>query len=139
MTTRLVKRPRIDPRKSDKDPLKRLRQNTRTPLVPVPFAQALTVLLSEQKKVNRSRLQRVRGAWEMAIQQIEGIHAAAAKQAEVRSVSKTGVVKVTVGNPGLAHELGVVYRETLLAKMRELLQGKDSVSDLVVQSRGRRK
>jgi hypothetical protein len=139
MTTRLVKRPRIDPRKSNPDPLKRLRQNKRTPLSPVPFAQALTALLAQQKRVSRSRLQRVRSAWALAVEQVAGVHSDAAKKAVIRSMSKTGVVKVTVNNPGLAHELGVVYREALLNKLRELLQGKDSISDLTVQSRGRRK
>lgn len=139
MTTRLVKRPQISPQKSSKDPLTRLRENTRKPLAPVPFAQALTVLLGEQKRVNRSRLQRVRGAWTMAIEGVPGVHADAAKKAEAASVSKTGSLKVVVSNPGLAHELGVVYREALLAKMRELLTGKDSISSLTVQCRSRRK
>ena len=139
MTTRLVKRPQISPQKSSKDRLTRLRENTRKPLSPVPFAQALTVLLSEQKRVNRSRLQRVRGAWAIAVDETQGVHTDAAKKAEVVSVSKTGSVKVVVGNPGLAHELGVVYRGALLAKMRELLTGKDSISDLSVQCRSRRK
>lgn len=138
MTTRLVKRPKISPQQSSKDPLTRLRENTRKPLPPVPFAHALSIHLNEQKRINRSRLQRVRGAWEMAIDQVPGIHREAAAKAEVRSISKTGAVKVTVTNPGLVHELGVVYREALLAKLRELLEGKDSISDLQVHARGRR-
>ena len=107
--------------------------------MPVPFAQALTVLMGEQKRINRSRLQRLRGAWEMAIEQVEGISLDAARQAEVRSVSKTGAMFVTVSNPGLAHELGVVYREPLLRKLRSLLEGKDSVSELTVKVKRTRK
>ncbi|MCZ7604494.1 MAG: hypothetical protein M5U25_00175 [Planctomycetota bacterium] len=138
MTTRLVKRPKISPQQASKDPLERLRQNARTPVLPVPFAQALTVLLTEQKHVNRSRLQRIRAAWEMAVEQTPGL-SAAARRAEVRSIGKTGAVQVLVDSPALAHELGVVYRGALLACMRELLQGKDSVSELVVKLHGRRK
>jgi len=138
MTTRLVKRPKISPQQASKDPLERLRQNARTPVLPVPFAQALTVLLTEQKRVNRSRLQRIRAAWEMAVEQTPGL-SAAARRAEVRSIGKTGAVQVLVDSPALAHELGVVYRGALLACMRELLQGKDSVSELVVKLHGRRK
>lgn len=107
--------------------------------MPVPFAQALTVLLTEQKRVNRSRLQRLRGAWDMAVEQVEGINGEAARRAEVRSVGKTGAVHVIVGNPGLAHELGVVYRDPLLNKLRELLEGKDSVSELTVKVKRTRK
>lgn len=107
--------------------------------MPVPFAQALTVLLTEQKRVNRSRLQRLRGAWQIAIEQVEGINIEAARKAEVRSVGKTGAVQITASNPGLAHELGVVYREPLLHKLRELLEGKDSVSDLTVKVKRTRK
>lgn len=138
MATRLVKREKNDPRNAPADPLARLRDNARRPM-PVPFAQALTVLLTEQKRVNRSRLQRLRGAWEMAVEQVEGINAEAAKKAEIRSVGKSGGVQVTVDNPGLAHELGVVYRQPLLNKLRELLEGKDSVSDLIVKVRRARK
>lgn len=138
MTTRLVKRPKISPQQASKEPLERLRQNARTPVLPVPFAQALTVLLTEQKRVNRSRLQRIRAAWEMAVEQTPGL-SAAARRAEVRSIGKTGAVQVLVDSPALAHELGVVYRGALLACMRELLQGKDSVSELVVKLHGRRK
>jgi hypothetical protein len=137
MTTRLVKRPRISPQQASKDPLERLRQNTRKPVLPVPFAQALSVLLTEQKRINRSRLQRIRAAWEMAIEQTPGL-SEAAKRAEVRNVGKTGAVHVIVDSPALAHELGVVYRSALLACMRELLEGKDSISELVVKIRGRR-
>lgn len=139
MTKRLVHKPRITPAKAATKPLERLRQNTRRrPAMPVSFAHALSSLMDQQKRINRSRLQRVRGAWEMALEQVEGVHADAAKSAEVRSVSKTGEVHVTVANPGLAHELGVVYRKALLDKMRELLQGKDSISDLIVKPRGGR-
>lgn len=138
MTTRLVKRPKISPQQASKDPLERLRQNARKPVLPVPFAQALTVLLTEQKRVNRSRLQRIRAAWEMAVEQINGL-SEAAKRAEVRNVSKTGAVHVVVDSPALAHELGVVYRNRLLELMRELLAGKDSVSELVVKPRGGRR
>ena len=138
MATRLVKRLQIDPRKASADPLSRLRDNARKPM-PVPFAQALTVLLTEQKRVNRSRLQRLRGAWEIAIAQVDGINVEAAKKASLRSVAKTGEVLVNLSNPGLAHELGVVYREPLLLKLRELLNGKDSISDLKVKVKRTRK
>lgn len=140
MTKRLVYKPRVTPRESAADPLERLRQNARRrPAMPVSFAGALSVLLADQKRINRSRLQRVRSAWEMALDSVPGVHANAARNAEVRSISKTGEVRVTVRNPGLAHELGVVYRKALLNRMRELLQGKDSISDLVVKARGRRR
>jgi hypothetical protein len=135
MSTRLVTRPKISPKDAAKDPLTRLRQNARSPLMPVPFAQALSVLLTEQRRVNRSRLLRLRGAWEMAIDQIPGLNAEAAKRADVRSVGKSGEVRVTVDSPALAHELGVVYREKLLDRMRALLEGKDSISNLVIKPR----
>ena len=139
MTTRLVKRPKISPQQASKEPLERLRQNTRRTVMPVPFAQALSVLLTEQRQINRSRLQRFRAAWEMALEQISGVSAEAAKRAEVRSVGKSGAVRVVVDSPALMHELGVVYRNKLLETMRALLDGKDSISDLQVQTRGRRK
>lgn len=140
MANRLVRKPKTEPRRSAADPLERLRQNARRrPAMPVSMARALTALMSEQKRVNRSRLQRVRGAWQIAIDETDGVHENAAKSAEVRSVSKTGEVRVTVRNPGLAHELGVVYRKVILERMRELLQGKDSISNLVVRPSGRRR
>jgi hypothetical protein len=138
MTTRLVRRPKISPQQSAKDPLERLRQNTRRPVSPVPFAQALSVLLNEQKRVNRSRLQRIRAAWEMALEQTSGV-SQAAKRAEVRSIAKSGAVRVIVDSPALAHELGVVYRDALLDRMRALLQGKDSISELQVKTGSHRK
>ncbi|MBZ0137153.1 MAG: hypothetical protein K8I27_12365 [Planctomycetes bacterium] len=137
MATRLVKRPKIDPRNASADPLTRLREGVRKPVMPVSFAQALNVLLVDQKRVNRSRLQRLREAWEMAVDQVDGISKEAAKKAEISSVNKTGAVLVNVSNPGLAHELGVVYREPLLSKLRELLHGKDAVSDLTVRVKRR--
>jgi hypothetical protein len=139
MTTRLVRRPQISPQQASKDPLTRLRQNARTPVMPVPFAHALAVLLTEQKRVNRSRLLRLRSAWEMAIEQVRGVNVEAAKRADVRSVGKSGEVRVTVDNPAQAHELGVVYREKLLDAMRELLDGKDSISSLVIKAKPARR
>ncbi|MCA8916926.1 MAG: hypothetical protein KDB90_16155 [Planctomycetes bacterium] len=138
MTTRLVRRPKISPQQSAKDPLERLRQNTRRPVMPVPFAQALSVLLTDQKRVNRSRLQRIKAAWEIALEQTPGV-SKAAKRAEVMSIAKSGAIRVTVDSPALAHELGIVYREALLERMRALLQGKDSISELLVKTGGRRK
>lgn len=138
MATRLVKRPRIDPATASKDPLERLRQNTRAPLAPVSFAAAVSAYMGEQRRNNRSRLQRLRNAWELAVEQIPAISESAGK-ADVRAVAKTGAMIVTVDNPALAHELGVVYRSILLAKLRELLHGRDSISELTVKSRGRRR
>jgi hypothetical protein len=135
MTTRLVRRPQISPKDAAKDPLERLRQNARNLLMPVPFAHALSVLLTEQRRVNRSRLLRLRGAWEMAVEQIPGLSTEAANRADVRSVGKSGEVRVTVDSPALAHELGVVYREKLLDRMKALLEGKDSISNLVIKPR----
>lgn len=138
MKTRLVKRPRIDPKHAATEPLQRLRQNARAKAMPVSMAQALSVYLVDQKRVNRSRLQRLRAAWELAIEDTDGL-SEAAKTAEIRNISKTGEVLIQVGSPALAHELGVVYREVLLNKLRELLQGKDSISNLAVKCHGRRK
>ena len=138
MKTRLVKRHQIDPKKAAKEPLQRLRQNARSTVMPVSMAHAMSALLTEQKRVNRSRLQRFRNAWELAVDETPGL-SEGAKAAEVRSIGKTGEVLVHVISPALAHELGVVYREALLAKLRELLHGKDSVSNLVVKTHGRRK
>jgi hypothetical protein len=135
MTTRLVKRSRVDPKDAAKDPLTRLRQYARKPVMPVPFAQALTVLMADQKRLNRSRLLRLRAAWEMAIDQISGLNHEAAKRAELRSVGKSGEVRVTVDSPALCHELGVVYRDQLLRRMRALLEGKDAISALVIKPR----
>jgi hypothetical protein len=135
MANRLVQRTRQDPQKAPKDLLQRLRDNNRgAPLMPVPFAQGLRAWMAEHRKNNRSRLSRVRNAWEIAIEQVPGLNAEAAARASVRSVSRTGAIVVTVDNPSLAHELGVVYRGALLQKMRELLSGKDSVADLKVRS-----
>ena len=106
--------------------------------MPVPFAQALSVLLTDQKRVNRSRLQRIKAAWEIALEQTPGV-SKAAKRAEVMSIAKSGAIRVTVDSPALAHELGIVYREALLERMRALLQGKDSISELLVKTGGRRK
>lgn len=139
MATRLVKRTRIAPQDASKDPLERLRQNTRTPLMPVSFAAALTVYMGEQKRNNRSRLQRIRNAWLMAIEQVPGVNAQAAAAAEVRNVAKTGAVHATLDNPSLAHELGVVYKQALFDKMRELLHGRDTISELMIHSRGGRR
>jgi len=138
MATRLVKRTPIQPENASKDPLQRLRDNNRAaPVMPVSFAKALSVWMAEQRKINRSRLSRVRNAWEVAIDSVPGLNAEAAKRADVRSVAKTGAVIVTVDSPTLAHELGVVYRGALLKKLRELLAGRDSVSDLKVRARAR--
>jgi hypothetical protein len=138
MAQRLVKREPQDPHNAPSGLLQRLRANNRgAPVMPVSFAQALSTWMAEQRKVNRSRLMRVRAAWEMAIEQVPGINVEAARRASVRSVAKTGAVIVTVDHPGLAHELGVVYRGALLAKLRELLAGRDSVSDLKVSARAR--
>lgn len=135
MTARLVRRPKIDPRNAPKDPLERLRSNMRrAPEMPVSFAHALNAFLADRKKLNRSRLQRVQAAWTLAVDGVPGL-SEAARRAEVRSVSKTGEVHVTVQGGALAHELGVVYREIILKSLRELLQGKDSVSGLVVKHR----
>ncbi len=138
MVTRLVRRSRTDPQTVSKDPLERLRQNSRAPAMPVSFAAALNVFLGEQRRNNRSRLQRVRNAWALAVEEVPGISPSAA-DADVRAVARTGAVVVTVDNPALAHELGVVYREPLLAKMRELLKGRDSISELQVKTRSRRR
>lgn len=137
MATRLVKRTRTDPQHASKDPLERLRQNARAPLSPVSFAAAVNAYMLEQRRNNRSRLQRLRNAWELAVGQIPAISQAAAK-ADVRAVAKTGAMVVTVDNPALAHELGVVYRSVLLAKLRELLHGRDSISELTVKARSQR-
>jgi hypothetical protein len=139
MVTRLVKRPRIDPQSVSKDPLGRLRQNDRrTPVMPVSFAAALNAYMGEQRRSNRSRLQRVRNAWVLAVESVPGVNPNAAR-ADVRAVAKTGAIVVTVDNPALAHELGVVYREPLLARLRELLQGRDSISGLQVKTHTRRR
>ncbi len=140
MVTRLVRRPKIDPQDVSKDPLERLRQNDRhTPVMPVSFAAALNAYIGEQRRNNRSRLQRLRNAWSLAVESVPGVNARAAEKADVRAVAKTGAMIVTVDNPALAHELGVVYREPLLARLRELLQGRDSISELQVKSRSRRR
>jgi hypothetical protein len=138
MATRLVRRPQNDPANAPKDALERLRRNTRTPLTPVSFAAAVNAYMLEQRRNNRSRLQRLRNAWELAVEQIPAISQTAAK-ADVRAVAKTGAMIVTVDNPALAHELGVVYRSILLAKLRELLHGRDSISELTVKARGKRR
>jgi hypothetical protein len=139
MGNRLVKRTRVAPQTASKEPLERLRQNVRAPLLPVSFAAALSAYIGEQRRNNRSRLQRVRNAWLLAIESVPGVNATAAAQADVRAVAKTGAIHVTVDNPALAHELGVVYRNALLERLRELLKGRDSVSGLTIKSRGARR
>jgi hypothetical protein len=139
MGNRLVKRTRVAPQTASKEPLERLRQNVRAPLLPVSFAAALSAYIGEQRRSNRSRLQRVRNAWLLAIESVPGVNATAAAQADVRAVAKTGAIHVTVDNPALAHELGVVYRNALLERLRELLKGRDSVSGLTIKSRGARR
>jgi hypothetical protein len=140
MVTRLVRRPKTEPQSASKDPLERLRQNDRHALLmPVSFAAALNAYMGEQRRSNRSRLQRLRNAWALAIESVPGVNTHAAAKADVRAVAKTGAMIVTVDNPALAHELGVVYREPLLARLRELLKGRDSISELQVKSRSRRR
>jgi hypothetical protein len=108
-------------------------------MMPVSFAAALNAYMGEQRRNNRSRLQRLRNAWLLAIEAVPGVNTHASAKADVRAVAKTGAMIVTVDNPALAHELGVVYREPLLARLRELLKGRDSISELQVKSRSRRR
>lgn len=135
MATRLVKRSRFEPQNAAKDPLTRLRQNARTPVMPVSFAAALDAFATEQRRNNRSRANRLRHAWELAIEQLPGVPAAA-KDAELRS--RDGRLTVTVDSPAMAHELGVVYRAALLAKLREI-DDRDTIIDLTVKARSRRR
>lgn len=135
MTTRLVKRPKIDPQNAAKDPLARLRQNVRTPVMPVSFAAAMAAFSAEHRRNNRSRGNRLRDAWELAVSQVAGVPRAA-KDADVRA--RDGKVTVTVDNPALAHELGVVYRAALLAKMKEI-DNRDTIIALTVKARSQRR
>jgi hypothetical protein len=74
---------------------------------------------------------------------IEGIPGLSnrAMSAEIRSLAKSGEVQVTVNNPSLAHEIGVVYKSEILEQLRELLEGKDSIAGLKVKTKrgGRRR
>lgn len=141
MGKRLVKRLRVTPKNAAVDPLERARENNPARRSqPVSFAHALNALMVEQKRVNRSRLQRLRAAWEMAVDNVRGL-SSAAKRAEIRSLAKTGEVQITVAGASLQHEVGVVYKQALLKQMRELLEGKDSISGLKVKTKrgGRRR
>lgn len=135
MAARLVKRKRTKPQDAATDPLERARENNPARRSqPVSFAHAMNALMIEQRKVNRSRLQRLRAAWEMAVEGVKGL-SPAAKYAEVRSLAKSGEVQVTVYNPSIAHEVGVVYKAAILKQLREILTGKDSVSGIKVKTK----
>jgi hypothetical protein len=137
MTKRLISRRVPHPWQASKDPLTRLRQYARAPVMPVSLAQALSVHLADQKRLNKSRRTRLQAAWEMAVEQTHGLSAEAAKRAEVRAMANTGEVQVTVDSPALAHELGVVYRAALLKSLRELLAGTVSIAGLRVKTKRR--
>ncbi|MDC1142962.1 hypothetical protein OAU50_07715 [Planctomycetota bacterium] len=141
MATRLVKRVRVKTQDAATDALERAQENNPARRSqPVSFAHGLSVLMAEQKRVNRSRLHRLRRAWAIAVDEISGL-SGRALNAEVRSIAKTGEVQVTVGNPSLAHEIGVVFKSEILRHLRELLTGKDSIAGLKVNLKrgGRRR
>lgn len=138
MATRLVKRTRKTPAEAAKEPLARLRENyPRRSSQPVSMAAAVTAYLTEFRKLNKSRRTRLQGALELALAEIPGIEVAPG-QVQVGSVGKDGTVHITVASGALAHELGVVYKRELLGKMRQLLQGKDSLAGITVKTAARR-
>jgi hypothetical protein len=139
MATRLVKRARVTPKKSASEPLERLRENApRRRSAPVSFACALSALMKERTRVNRSRRTRVQRAWEMALLDVSGLAEDSARHTQVWG-AKGGVVNVAVDSPALAHELGVVYKAQLLAAMQALLDGKDTITGLIIRPRGGRR
>ncbi len=134
MVTRLVKRSRTAPMESAKDPLLRARENyPRRSAQPVSMAAALSAYLDEARKVNKSRRGRMQGALALALAEIAGLEHVG-DRAHVFSVGKDGTLHIGVENPTLAHELGVVYKAALLAKLRELLDGKDALAGITVKA-----
>lgn len=139
MVTRLVKRTSTAPGQSAKDPLQRLRENyPRRSAQPVSMAAALSAYLTEARKLNKSRRSRIAGALALALAEIPGLEGVG-DRAHVFSIGKDGVVHIGVDNPTLAHELGVVYKAALLAKLRELLSGKDSLAGITVRASAKHK
>lgn len=106
--------------------------------MPVSFACALSALMKDRSSVNRSRRVRVQRAWEMALREVSGLTANLARHTQVVSTSG-GLVRIAVDSPALAHELGVVYKAKLLARMQALLAGKDTITGLAIRARGGRR
>lgn len=135
MPTRLVSRARKSPAKPAKNELDRLRQ-FRPPAVvmPVTFAQGMAALNEEERKVNKSSRARLQGAWKMALEEVFGERAAEMlAHTEVRG-SFGGSLRVSCDSPALAHELGKVKKQTLLARLREYLAGKETLVGLDVRT-----
>lgn len=139
MATRLVKRARKAPAETSKDPLQRARDNyPRRVSLPVSMAHAISAFLDESRKLNKSRRARLQGALELALGEIPGLENVG-EAAQIVNVDKSGVVHIAVTGSTLAHELGVVYKTTLLNKLRQLLAGKDSLAGIVVKAGARAK
>ena len=130
MPTRLVKRGRPEPGKAATDPLDRLRENAprRVPL-PVSMAEAMSAVMAERRKLNRSKRTRVARAFYIALEEL-GLKAP--QGTEVYAV-KDGTVRIGTTSPAVAHQLGVVYRAELLKGMQRLLEGKDTLLRLAVK------
>jgi Dna[CI] antecedent, DciA len=135
MPTRLVSRARKAPAKPAKNELDRLRQ-FRPPAVvmPVTFAQGMAALNEEERKVNKSSRARLQGAWKMALEEVFCDRAGEMlAHTEVRG-SFGGSLRVSCDSPALAHELGKVKKQTLLARLREFLAGKETLVGLDVRT-----
>ena len=135
MPTRLVSRARKSPAKPAKNELDRLRQ-FRQPAVamPVTFAQGMAALNDEERKVNKSSRARMLGAWKMALEDMFGERASEMlAHTDVRG-NFGGSLRVTCDSPAMAHELGKVKKQTLLAKLREFLAGKETLLGLEVKA-----
>ncbi len=135
MPTRLVSRARKSPAKPAKNELDRLRQFRPSAIsMPVTFAQGMAALNEEERKVNKSSRARLLGAWTLALEHVYQERAAELlAHTEVRG-SFGGSLRVTCDSPALAHELGKVKKQSLLAKLRELLAGKETLVGLEVRA-----
>lgn len=102
--------------------------------MPVTFAQGLSALNDEQRKLNKSRRTRLAQAWEMALEDIFSERAAEiASHCEVRG-SFGGSLRISTDSPAMAHELGKVKRQALLEKLRELLTNTETLVGLEVRA-----
>ena len=94
----------------------------------------MAALNEEERKVNKSSRARLQGAWKMALEEVFGERAAEMlAHTEVRG-SFGGSLRVSCDSPALAHELGKVKKQTLLARLREYLAGKETLVGLDVRT-----
>jgi hypothetical protein len=135
MTSRLVSRARKPRQITAKSELERLRQ-LRTPAVVLPatFAQGLAALNEEERHFNKSRKARLARAWSEALELLFGERASEIAAHCVVRGSFGGKLRVSTDSPALAHELGRVRQQDLLARLRELLTQKETLLGLEVRA-----